>query len=128
MALLLTGCAATNQTADGDESAPSAPASPTPSRVDADWDPVDESGVGPATLTIPRPSPDAFYLMATFTCSSGDFMVELQEDPRVFMSGTCGGSGSYQMPLPADISALNLTVSIDDVTGFTFAGTFMPKA
>ncbi|WP_165068342.1 hypothetical protein [Marisediminicola senii] len=132
--LLLAGCAAQSTDAVGGAEASTTPsaapdedtASSAEPATGADWPRVDESGTGPTTLTIDRPSPDAFYLMASFTCTSGESHVELQEDPRVFMSGPCGGSSGYQMPLDIDATELNFTIDIDPGAEFTFTGTFQP--
>ena len=124
--IALAGCAsagaAPNTSPDPSSTSPSAAA------AERDWPVVDEAGTGPTTLTISRPSPEAFYLMANFSCTTGESMVELQEDLRVFMGGPCGpGGNSYQMPLPADITELHFTIDIDEGSDFTFSGTFMPR-
>jgi len=127
----LTGCATEEGTAVEEPMTSTSAASPSPSSPqaggEADWPAVDEMGTGPTTLTIPRPSPDAFYLMASFSCTVGEGMVELQEDTRVFMSGPCGGSSNYQMPLPAGVTELHFTIDVEEGSEFTFSGTFMPR-
>ena len=130
--IALTGCAAADENAAG-ELKPST-STTTPSGTEStgsdhdDWPEVDETGTGPATLTILRPSPEAFYLDANFSCTTGESMVELQEDPRVFMSGSCGGAAGYQMPLPADVTELHFIIKVDEGSDFTFTGTFLPQS
>jgi hypothetical protein len=126
--ILLTGCASGTATSDTGQAPPSvAPtastATPSPDEVSS-WPRIDESGTGPTTLTIPNPSPDAFYLTSTFTCSSGEASVELQENPRVFQAGPCGGSSTYQMPLPTDSATYTITIDIEPTATYTFIGTF----
>jgi hypothetical protein len=89
---------------------------------------VNESGTGPATITIPNPSSDAAYFMASFRCSAGDGSVILLEDPRVQMSGTCGGGSGYQMTLPTDATQYTIQVDVEADASFTFSGTFAPAS
>jgi hypothetical protein len=117
----LPGCAANEtplRTTDSE------PESSVPSEAADAWPAVDESGTGATTITIPNPSPDAFYLDAKFSCTTGDFWVELVEDPRVFMSGSCGGTHGYQMPLPSDSAQHTFTIELDPDASFTFTGQF----
>lgn len=129
--LLLTGC--TSETTPAGQTPSDAAATPTlsiatpsPDEVSS-WPRVDENGTGPATVTIPNPSPDAFYFHSTFTCSSGEVLLELVEDPRVFQSGSCGVPSTYQMPLPTDSAAYTFTIEIDPTATYTFTGTFEPR-
>jgi hypothetical protein len=124
--MALVGCATTGQADSGIDPPTPRPTQSPAAPVPTDWDRVSESGTGPTVLTIPRPSPDAIYLMVQFTCSSGPSMVELQEDTTVFMGGPCGGSSAYQMPLPEGESELHFSIDIDPAAEFTFTGTFMP--
>ncbi len=89
---------------------------------------MNESGTGPATITIPNPSSDAAYFMASFRCSAGDGSVILLEDPRVQMSGTCGGGSGYQMTLPTDATQYTIQVDVEADASFTFSGTFAPAS
>lgn len=127
--ILLTGCSPTSDTPREEPSIPESSASgeDTADAAEANWPAVDESGVGPTTLTLTRPSKDAFYLNASFTCTTGQSTVELQEDPRVFMSGPCGGSSNYQMPLPDGATELNFTIDVEEGTKFDFSGTYSPR-
>ena len=127
MVAILAGCSSARVTPAG-EPRLSIP-SPTPNSESTDqttWPDVEESITGPGTITIARPSPDAFYFMARYTCTAGDLALELREDSRVFSLGTCGGIDNYQMPLPPDVTELNFTIDIDDGTEFTLSGTFEP--
>ncbi|MDJ0323043.1 hypothetical protein QMG61_04600 [Cryobacterium sp. PH31-AA6] len=81
--------------------------------------------MGPTTITVQNPSPDAAYLMAQFQWSSGEGSVELVEDPTIFMSGSEGGSGGYQMTLPTESKEYNFKIDVAPDTTFSFSGTFI---
>lgn len=92
------------------------------------WPVVNESGTGPSTITIQNPSRDAAYLMASFSCSTGEGSVTLLEDTRVYIGGTCGGGSGYQMPLPTDATQYTIQVDIAADATFRFSGTFAPAS
>ncbi|MDJ0379202.1 hypothetical protein [Cryobacterium sp. PH31-L1] len=119
---MLAGCAAVAPGGAPDTAVattvPSAAAEPP------EWPSVSEAGTGPTTFTIPNPSPDALYLLTEFTCSSGEFDVVLVESSSVFMAGTCGGSGGYQMTLPTNEDQYTITVDVEQGESFTFTGRF----
>lgn len=117
----LTGCAA--NVAQPKLSAPE-PELVVPSTGTEAWPTVDEAGAGETTVTIPNPSSDAFYLNAEFACTTGDYWLELAEDSRVFMAGTCGGPTGYQMPLPTESPQYTFTIELDPDAAFTFTGKF----
>jgi hypothetical protein len=130
-AFTLGGCATADSAApSGADPATADGSSPTPTPVSreevASWPTIDESGTGPTTITIPNPSPDAFYLNTTFTCSAGEALVEVVENPRVFQGGPCGGSSSYQMPMPTDEDEYTIRIEIDPTATYTFTGRFQP--
>ena len=99
------------------------PMDSTPAPVN--WPKVDESGVGPTTITVENPSPDAAYLDAHFQWSDGEGSVELVEDPNIFMSGRDGGSGGYQMTLPTDSEEYTFKIDVGPDSTFSFSGTFI---
>ena len=123
VAAALTGCVL-----DSDTQGPSRSEAATTDAAAPATDPtlstLREGGTGPTTIQITRPSEEARYLNATFTCSQGSARVELREDPAVSMSGTCGGGQSYQMTLPPGIDELHLDIIIDPESTFEFRGTF----
>jgi hypothetical protein len=131
--VLLAGCASGSAASNTGQNLPSVATTPNDSVATTNpdqfssWPHVDESGTGPTTITIPNPSPDALYLTSTFNCSGGEASVELQEDPRVFQAGPCGGSSSYQMPLPTDSATYTIAIDIEPTATFTFTGTFEPR-
>ena len=126
----LAGCAETTSPPAGSSSTQSA----TPTTIEpvpslADWPKVDQSGVGPTTITVENPSPEAAYFKARFQWSDGEGSVELVEDPRIFMSGSNGGNGGgrggYQMTLPTESKEYTFKIDVGPDTTYSFSGTFI---
>ena len=122
----LAGCADVSSPTANIPSTQQPPRTPTETGpAPAEWPKVDESGVGPTTITVQNPSPDAAYLRARFQWSEGEGSVELVEDPRIFMSGKNGGSGGYQMTLPTQSEEYTFKIDVGPETTFSFSGTFI---
>ncbi len=63
--------------------------------------------------------------MAQFQWTEGEGSVELVEDPTIFMSGSDGGNGGYQMTLPTESEEYTFKIDVGPDTTFSFSGTFI---
>lgn len=121
--MALGGCASDSSQLEQPQASPT-PTIPTTPEASPEWDPVEESGTGPAVITITRPSEEARYLHVTFSCAEGTSQVVLREDPRVWMTSTCDGGQGYQVTLPPDVEELHLDITVGPETSFEFRGRF----
>lgn len=123
--IALGGCASDSIKLEQPQASPTPTiAGPTTPEPSPEWDSVEETGIGPAVITITRPSEEARYLHVTFSCGEGTSQVVLREDPRVAMAGTCGGGQGYQMTLPPDVDELHVDITVGPETPFRFRGRF----
>lgn len=121
----LGGCASDSTQPEQPQASPTPTiAGPTTPEPSLEWDPVEETGTGPAVITITRPSEEARYLHVTFSCTDGTSQVVLREDPRVWMTSTCDGGQGYQMTLPPDVEELHVDITVGPGTSFEFRGRF----
>ena len=51
--------------------------------------------------------------------------MELVEEPTIFMSGSDGGNGGYQMTLPTESEEHTFKINVGPDTTFSFSGTFI---
>lgn len=123
-ASVFTACAAGNgggsePQRDDADAVTATDASPEPT-----WPTIKESGTGSTVVAFTRPDERARYLKLNFTCTAGTSRVELREDPRVRMSGTCDGGQDYQMNLPPGVDDLHLDITLDPGASFELRGRF----
>lgn len=122
--IALGGCASDSTQLEQPQASPAPTiAGPTTPEPSPEWDSVEETGIGPAVITI-TPSEHARYLHVTFSCGEGTSQVVLREDPRVAMSGTCSSGQGYQMMLPPDVDELHVDITVGPETSFEFRGRF----
>lgn len=123
--MALGGCASDSTQLEQPQASPTPTiAGPTTPEPSPEWDPVEETGTGPAVITIKRPSEEARYLHVTFSCAEGTSQVVLREDPRVWMTSTCDGGQGYQMTLPPAVDALHVDITVGPEASFEFRGRF----
>ena len=124
---VLTGCGTSagngSERPHGDDNTVTATDVP----AEPNWPTLKESGTGSSVVSFTRPDERARYLEVNFTCTAGTSRVELRENPRVSMSGTCGTGQGYQMNLPPGVDDLHLDITIDPAATFEMRGRFIEE-